>query len=296
MLWMALATDVSMLDLLASIVREQRPHLAFTVLEVGALPLRGQGTEPFYKLIDLFPGSRVIGLEVEEALCDELNAKAGLGIQYFPVALGERNEERDFYITQHPMCCSLYEPNELLLRLYNNFEVAYLKSRKKVRTMSLDSFTQAHGMHPIDFIKIDIQGAELEVFRGGAETLENVLAIISEVEFIPHYVGQPLFGDVCAFLSSKGLMFHKFLGLNGSSLRPLILNNDRNFPSQHMWSDAVFVRDVQLLGFLGGEHLLKLSVLSVLYEIPDLAYFCLAQYDHQYDTCLAESFLQAVNA
>ena len=66
-------------------------------------------------------------------------------------------------------------------------------------------------MKSVDFIKIDIQGAELDVFKGGVDTLKDVVAIVSEVEFIPHYIDQPLFGDVCSFLTEKGFMFHKFL-------------------------------------------------------------------------------------
>ena len=63
-------------------------------------------------------------------------------------------------------------------------------------------------------------------------------------EFLPIYNEQPLFGDVCTFLSSKNIMFHKFLGLSGRSLKPVILKNNINFPTQHMWSDAVFIKNI----------------------------------------------------
>ena len=74
-------------------------------------------------------------------------------------------------------------------------------------------FLKDQKIETIDFIKIDIQGAELDVFRGAVNNLKSVLMIISEVEFIHHYVNQPLFGDVCSFLDNNNLMFHKFLGL-----------------------------------------------------------------------------------
>ena len=91
---------------------------------------------------------------------------------------------------------------------------------------------------------MDIQGAELDVLKGAAKSIENVLTIVSEVEFIPIYNEQPLFGDVCTFLNSKNIMFHKFLGLSGRSLIPVILENNVNFPTQHMWSDAVFIKNI----------------------------------------------------
>ena len=42
-------------------------------------------------------------------------------------------------------------------------------------------------IYTIDFIKIDVQGGELDVFKGGSKTLKNVLKIVCEVEFIQHY-------------------------------------------------------------------------------------------------------------
>ena len=35
------------------------------------------------------------------------------------------------------MCSSLYEPNEKLLRLYNNFSVAYLKNITEIKTITV---------------------------------------------------------------------------------------------------------------------------------------------------------------
>src|SRR5262249_37535612 len=148
--------------------------------------------------------------------------------------LGRTEETRPLYETMHPMCTSLYRPNEALLDCYNNLEVAKLKSIGSVDTVSLDRFTRDRDMASGDFIKIDIQGAELEVFQGGNETLRNVLGIVTEVEFVPVYLDQPLFGDVSHFLSQHGLMFHKFIDLAGRTLRPTIANNDPNFAVQHL--------------------------------------------------------------
>ena len=65
-------------------------------------------------------------------------------------------------------------------------------------------------MGPIDFLKVDIQGAELDVFKGSRETLKEILMIVSEVEFIEQYIDQPLFGDVSSFLKDFDFMFHNF--------------------------------------------------------------------------------------
>ena len=80
---------------------------------------------------------------------------------------------------------------------------------------------------------------------------------------MPIYNKQPLFGDVCSFLNSKDIMFHKFLGLAGRSLIPVILNNSQ---------------------------LLKLAIFSYLYGSPDLSYFCLFNYDKRNHTKIIELF------
>ena len=47
------------------------------------------------------------------------------------------------------------------------------------------------------------------------------------------------------FLKNHNLMFNKFLGLAGRALKPVIIDNNANNASQHIWSDAVFTYDVQ---------------------------------------------------
>jgi len=253
-------------------------HLTFTMLEIGGVPLGGEA-EPFHDLLEIFPGSRVIAFELDRELCERLNAEARPGLEFFPVALGRTEETRTLYETVAPMCYSLYEPNERLIRLYQNFEVAYLKGTSEVQTVSLDTFTAQHGIASVDFVKIDIQGAELDVFQGGQNTLKDIALMVCEVEFVEHYVGQPLFGDVCAFLKQQDIMYHKLLGAAGRALRPIVINSNLNSASQHFWSDAVFIRDVLTLAELEPQKLLKIGVLAYLYGSPDLTYYCFQHYD-----------------
>ncbi len=279
------------LQSLAHAVNATHPALTFTVLEIGALPLEGAG-ETFHRLVEFFPGSRIIAFELEEKLCEELNRKAPTGISYFPVALGRSEERRLLFKTQEQMCCSLFKPQEELLRQYNNLEVAMLESVTSMDTVSLDYFLAQHGINDVDFVKIDIQGAELDVFKGGTSALENVVTIVTEVEFIPLYYKQPLFGDVCAFLTTQGFMFHKFLGLAGRTLRPVVIGDNANFATQHMWSDAVFIPDILTLAALPSEKLLKTGVLSYIYGSPDVTYRCFEVYDERHQSTLCRQFLE----
>lgn len=276
---------------LVKLIRRISKSLAFTIFEIGALPLEGE-TEPFHQILDFFPNSKVFAFEVDKELCNRLNKQTSKNIKYYPVALGLTQETRTFYETNHPMCASLFKPNEELISNYNCMEVAYLKSTTSVETVSLDFFCDNNDIHDIDFIKIDIQGAELEVFRGGTRNLSNIIAIVSEVEFVSHYINQPLFGDVCSFLSANDLMFHKFLSMSGRSLQPVVVENNPCFATQHMWSDALFIRNVLKLAELSPDKLLKLGLIAFIYGSPDVTFQCIKLYDEKCNTAYLNELAQ----
>lgn len=275
------------------LIKSTNIDIKFKLIEIGARQLSIK-REPFYKLLDHFPSSKIIGFEIDEETCNIMNSSARDGVKYYPKALGEFNEIRQLYVTNHPMCSSLYKPNEDLISLYQNFEVAYLKSETTIETVALDNFLAANNIGSIDFIKIDVQGAELDIFKGGKKALKDVLKIVCEVEFVPHYENQPLFGDVCNFLNNYDLMFNKFLTLEGRSLRPLVYNKNLNYASQHIWSDAIFITHVQKIPQLNNEKLLKLSLLAAVYGSSDLTLYCLSKFDERNSSLLATEWLRKV--
>jgi len=280
---------------LIHIVRQTAGSLTFNILEIGALPV-SERPEKFHGLIQSFPGSCIHAFEVDPVLCNKLNAKAVKGMVFHPVALGRREEERPFYMTRHPMCASLYRPNEKLIGRYNNLEFSILKSVSKIRTVSLDHFVSENKIGPVDFIKIDVQGAELDIFQGGLSTLEDVIAIVTEVEFVPLYENQPLFGDVRDFLAENSLSFHKFFGMAGRALKPVHFNSNPNFPTQHMWADAMFVRDLMNLEWLSPEQILKLAVLGSIYGSTDVSLYCIKEYDNRVGTEIGRELANAIVA
>lgn len=281
------------IKVLSEVLREAGHALRFTMFEVGALPM---GEEPFHRLPALFPGSRIIAFEPDESLCEAQNKSSRAGVTFYATALGRTEEQRDFYVTEHPMCSSLYPPNEDLLSRYNNMEVARLKEVTSIATVSLDRFVSDHAIGAVDFIKIDIQGAELEVFEGGVATLANVLAIVSEAELIEHYVDQPLFGDLCAFLSRHGLQFQKFLGFGGRTLKPIVVDDNPFAVSQQMWSDVLFVRNLFTNTAMSDEQYLKTAVLAMLYNCVDVALYCCRAVDLARDSGIGGEFLRRLRA
>ncbi len=277
--------------MLTDLLKNAGSDLTFTMLEIGALPI-GSEKEPFHALLGSWPKSKVVAFEVDAGLCRDLNAKAPRGLQYYSVAVGRSRETRPFYETVHPMCGSLYPPDERYADMFHNLDVMRLKQKGSMDTVPLDAFVEEEHIGPVDFIKMDIQGAELEVLEGAPRVLQNVLAIICEVEFVPLYKEQPLFGEVDAYLRSQGFVFHKFLGLAGRTAKPLVLQNNPNFPVQHLWADAVFIRDPFQLDCLSSEQIQKLALLLDLYGSPDMALALLGKLDKREGTEHSETYLR----
>jgi FkbM family methyltransferase len=87
-------------------------------------------------------------------------------------------------------------------------------------------------------LKLDIEGHELEALRGAATLLDRIEVIVSEVRFFDiDASGQPLFGDVLAFLDARGFSLFDFASLSG---RP----RDQRLRQ----GDAIFVRRSSALG------------------------------------------------
>ena len=279
--------------MLEQIIKQVSPELTLTILDIGAVPLAGQ-EEKAHGLVRDFPGSRVIGFEVDPEVCERMNRTSPEHMTFYPVALGRADEERTFYETVHPMCASLYEPDADLLARYQNMEVSLLKRRSQVRTVGLDQFARENRIGTVDFIKIDIQGAELDVFKGGIATLKETLAVVSEIEFIPLYRNQPLFGDVCAFLAAEGLGFHKFLGLSARALKTAMLDGSINRPTQHLWGNAMFVRNIFESAAFSDDQLLKTAVIANHYGSPDIALGCLMSFDSRYGCNTAQTYSAAM--
>ena len=283
------------LKMLADLITEYQ-KLSFVIANIGCRPNEDGESEPFEIILEYFPGSEVIGFELEKELCEKLNKESQNGFKFFHQALGLKNERRRLYNTIDPRCSSLYEPNEKLLSKYQALEMMHLKNVSEIDTVSLDYFCSKNKIEKIDFIKIDIQGAELDVFKGAKNILKNTLCIISEVEFVPFYIKQPLFGDVYNFLIKEDFMLIKFLGFGGRFMKPIVLNNQAfDSHSQHLWSDVFFIRNIESIKQLEDQKILKLSFFAFLYQNVDIAFFFLSSYDFRHGTNLKKRFLDIFN-
>jgi FkbM family methyltransferase len=162
-----------------------------------------------------------IGFEPDEEECARLNASAhppasGLrSLRYIPTAVGRAAEERALNLYRARGCTSLLSADSAFAALFAREDYFILDGQVNVRVERLDDAAERFGFTDAHFMKIDIQGAELEAMQSAPNLVgSSLLAIRSEVEFAPLYANQPLFADVDAELRSKGFMLARFLQMH----------------------------------------------------------------------------------
>jgi FkbM family methyltransferase len=156
------------------------------------------------------PTGRVYAFEpgpfLFERLVRNVRRNPGLGNVLTPVNLGVSDRPGELFWNEDPTNrgnASLYGP-----------------SGTRVRVIPLDDFFAAHPLPRLDFVKVDVEGMEYEVIRGGRETLRKhrpllYLETLREFEKIR---GLPLFARIEELLSEIGYALYK-PGVRGELVR-----------------------------------------------------------------------------
>lgn len=91
---------------------------------------------------------------------------------------------------------------------------SYDKEAIKLRMDTLDSLTENTGLGAPLLMKLDVQGFELEIMKGGRKALEASEVVIMEASLLQYNDGAPLFADVVAFMREEGFEVYDFCGQN----------------------------------------------------------------------------------
>ncbi len=249
------------------------PPPPITIVDVGAMDI---GATPYAALLEL-PGTRVIGFEPNPEECAKLNEKQLTSHRYLPYFVGD-GRRRTFHWCSWAATSSLYPPNTKLLERFSDLaELVRVASTSEVETTRLDDIPEIGGA---DFIKIDVQGATLDVLQGGRQTVKNAVVVQCEVEFVPLYTGEPLFAEVDQEMRSQGYLFHQFSALATRTFAPLRRKPDAPPHGQVLWTDAIYFRSFLELAQLEPDQLLKLAIVAErVYRSRDLALFALQHHD-----------------
>ncbi len=173
-------------------------HSFKTILDVGAN--KGQ-----FSLVALAsnPGARIIAFEPMGPAAKRFRRlhQRAPNVSLMEIGLGDEDGERVFHISKHDDSSSFLPIAAVLPDLYPGTEEA-CTTTFPVRRLD-DVLRGADIVRPC-LLKLDVQGFELEVLKGGVETLKSVDSVYAEVSFVELYEGQPLASDIISWLDSKG--------------------------------------------------------------------------------------------
>ena len=107
--------------------------------------------------------ARVITLEPQQSCVDILEAKYGKRAVILQKGAGEFNEVKEFYVSDNSQLSS-FSKDWLIELKKTRFKDSSVKTIEKIEIVTLDSLIGTYG-NP-GFIKIDVEGYELEVLKG----------------------------------------------------------------------------------------------------------------------------------
>lgn len=257
------------------------------IVDVGANPIDG---DPPYKALLATGAADLVGFEPDPEALKKLEEKKGPNETYLPYAVAD-GKKHTLHVCQASGMTSLLKPNAAVLELFHGFsDWGRVRREVVVDTVCLDDVVEIRRM---DYLKIDIQGGELMVFQNARKRLADCVVIQTEVEFLPMYIGQPLFSDVDQFLRQHGFVLHRFHPLVSRTIKPMLMNNDTYAGlSQVFWADAIFVRDFMKLEALKDEQLLVMAlVMHDVYKSFDLVLRLFLEYDRRHKSQLATKYM-----
>jgi FkbM family methyltransferase len=85
---------------------------------------------------------------------------------------------------------------------------------RNVPTITLDDIWRERKLQAPCLVKIDVQGAELDVLKGAAEVMKNTEYIILEVSLFKFFVNGPQFSDVIRFMNDHDFVVYDVLDCN----------------------------------------------------------------------------------
>ena len=183
-----------------TLLKKIKPMLSRNLVycDVGARDGIGKPWSYFRDVID------VVSFEPDKQEFDSLVKVKRKNDRVYSYALSKEPGSALLNLTKSRGCSSVYKPNYKFLENFPESERFAIEDVASIRTNSLDALYGSQELKNIDFIKIDVQGSELDILEGGRKILsEKIIGIEVEVEFQPVYEGQPVFFDIDFFIRNS---------------------------------------------------------------------------------------------
>lgn len=249
--------------------KERAPHVSrllkndlISVVDVGCRGGMTPELEPIQNFIHW------VGIDAGKDSFDDEKRFHPKKERFLHACLGKSEESRTLYITRSPFRSSLLRPIEAVWDRYGLKDGAQIIQKETVQTQTLPKLLTRNKIHSLDYLKVDTQGTELDILKASEDLLEKeVLMVETEWTFVSAYEGQPEFGQLDAFLKSKGFFpvhlsrqFHSFRSEKEIYSRGALL-----------YGDALYLRSTEACANLSTQKLLKYFVLLCNYGYFEFA-------------------------
>lgn len=187
------ASDAASMYPVAEMIKRQTNLNVENIFEIGAN--YGQDAAGLAKYFNVAP-QNVYAFEARPDFCPYIRDTYGFNV--FNNAVFNHDTTLDFNMVKMP-------GNSGISSVYDKERAWHATTQKiQIPAIRMDTFMREHKISHIDFLKLDVEGANWEVLDGFGRRLKDVNAIHIEAEHTPIWRGQKLWPDIYEKLKSAG--------------------------------------------------------------------------------------------
>ncbi len=124
-------------------------------------------------------------------------------VKFIPIAIGAKKGKAKFRMAENMPCSSLREPDMDVLGRFPIRSCFATKREFDITVNTLKAGLKSAGIEHIDFLKVDVQGAENDILKGAGTLLNSMLAIELETHILPLYKGEDVLWKLIDTLAEK---------------------------------------------------------------------------------------------
>lgn len=186
----------------------------------------------------------------EKAVCDTYGE-----ISFFQI---DQNKTKTSISDGNPGASSMFEAS-------GSYPIeTYVQNKITVNSTTLfDEITQKN-IKNIDILWMDVQGAEILVFKGAKEKIDIIKIIHTEVNFFEIYKGQPMFLDVYNYLSKKNFVLYTFTTFGKYAGDAVFIN--KNYIKKYLYP-YIYVKSLFLYKYKRSFQIIKEIIKKIFKKI-----------------------------
>ena len=180
-----------------------QPYLSQNPIIIEAGAYDGRET---VRMAKLWPQGIIHAFEPVPELFEKLKTNTAhlSNVHCYQMALSDATGTAVLHISENPTKPGRASQANSLLKPDKRLELSPLIFPRSIQvpTTTIDAWAEQNNIDRIDFLKLDVQGYELNILKASIRILATTKAILTEVEFVEAYHGQYLYADVKTWLES----------------------------------------------------------------------------------------------